>query len=387
MKALTYQGVKNVGVETVDDPEIHASDDIIVKVTATAIDGADLLAYRGRIPGLKPGDVLGREFMGIVEETGSGVTQLAPGDRVVVPFVIACGHCRFCDRQLFAACDATSAAQDTRADNTRVYTGAALFGSGDLYGGVAGGQAEYVRVPRANAGPVKMPESLGDERVLFLGDSLPTAYQAVLNAGVEAGSSLAIFGAGPVGLMAAACARMLGVEALFMIDDNDDRLQFAADAYDAVPIRFDSGAAPAAKIIGLTDRYGVDAAIDAVGFDGQGNPAETMLTALRIETGSTYALRQAVAAVRRGGIVSIAGFYAGLGHGVPLGEIVEKGIAIKAGRAHVQRYMSRLLHFIEEDRLHPEAIVTHRLPLSDSAAAYHMLDQKHDACRKIVLTP
>lgn len=387
MKALTYLGTKEIRVDVLDDPRVRAPDDIIVKVTTAAISGSDLQAYRGRVPGMKPGDVMGREFVGIVQETGADVTRLVPGDRVVTPFVIACGHCRFCERRLFAACDATNAVLDTHLDNTHVYPGAAEFGLGDLWGGVAGGHAELVRVPRANTGPLKVPDGIDDEQAVMLGETLPTAYQAVLDAQAGPGTSLAIFGAGPVGLMAAACARMQQVSALYMVDDNEDRLRFAADAYGAVPVRFDTGAGAAAKIVALTDRYGVDAAIDTVGRDAKGNAAETMLTTLHLEAGSAHALRQAIAAVRRGGTLCVPAFYAGLGHGIPLGELYGKGLTLRVGRAHAQRYLPELLRFVQEGTLHPEAIITHRLPLSDAIGAYHKLDQQHDACLKIVLKP
>lgn len=387
MKALTYLGGKDIQVDDIADPRIHAPDDIIVKVTTAAISGADLQAYRGRVPGMKPGDVLGREFMGIVQETGADVSSLAPGDRVVVPFLISCGHCRFCERGLYAACDATNPARDTHHGAIHVYPGAAEFGHGESWGGFAGGHAELVRVPRANTGPMKVPDNLDDEQVVLLGETLPTAYQAVLDAQAGPGTSLAIFGAGPVGLMAAACARMRLVDALYIVDNNEDRLRFAADTYGATPVRFDTGAGAAAKIVALTDRYGVDAAIDAVGYDARGNVAESVLTSLHLEAGSAHALRQAIAAVRRGGTLCIAGFYTGLGHGIPLGEIFEKGLVIKAGRTHAHRHLPDLLRLVEEGALHPEAIITHRMPLANAPRAYHMFDQKHDACLKVVLKP
>jgi threonine dehydrogenase-like Zn-dependent dehydrogenase len=387
MRAITYQGIKDVRLDMVDDPEIHAADDIVLRVTATAIGGSDLHVYRGRIAGMNYGDILGREFMGIVEETGSDVTRVARGDRVVVPFVIACGHCRYCSMNLFAACQATNIARNTHLDNKQVHPGAALFGYGDLYGAIPGGQAEYVRVPRANVGPLKVPESLTDDRVLFLSDILPTAYQAVLNAGVGERSTLAIFGAGAVGLMAAACARMLGVQTLYLVDESEPRLQFAVDNYGAIPVHFGTGAVAAEKIIAHTAQYGVDAAIDAVGLEAKGSPAETMLTALKMEGSSAQALRQAIAAIRRGGILSVAGFYAGQIHGFPFGDIFDKGITVRGGQTHVQRYLPELLRFVEDGKLNPQAIVSHRLMLSQAAQAYHMLDQQHDGCRKVILTP
>ncbi len=387
MKALTYHGVKDVRVETVADPVLVAADDILLRVTATAICGSDLHLYRGKIPQMQAGDIIGHEFMGVVEDTGSQVSSVARGDRVVVPFVIACGQCYFCALNLFAACETTNEGRGAILNRKNIRSGAALFGYSHLYGGVPGGQAEYVRVPKANVGPFKVPGSLADERVLFLSDILPTGYQAVLNAGVGPGSTLAIFGAGPVGLMAAACARMLGVETIYMVDHHDYRLQFAAATYGVIPINFDEGDDAAETIIAQTSRRGVDAVIDAVGFEAKGSPAETVLTTLKIEGSSGKALRQCIAAVRRGGVISVPGVYAGFIHAFLFGDIFEKGLIIKTGQTHVQRYLPDLLRFIEEGRLHPDVIISHRLALSQAPAAYHMFDQQHDGCRKVVLTP
>jgi len=387
MQALTYHGTKDVRVDNVPDPVIEHPQDIVLRVTATAICGSDLHLYHGKIPETRPGDIIGHEFMGIVEETGSGVTRLARGDRVVVPFVIACGQCYFCAKNLFAACETTNDGRGALLNKKGLRPAAALFGYSHLYGGVPGGQAQYVRVPQADTGPCKVPGSLEDERVLFLSDILPTGYQAVLNAKVGPGDSLAIFGAGPVGLMAAACARMLGVETLFMVDHHDYRLRFAAEAYGAIPINFDIGDTPAETIIEATAGRGVDAVIDAVGFEAKGSAAESVLSTLKVETSSGAALRQCIAAVRRGGVISVPGLYAGFIHGFLFGDIFEKGLSIATGQTHVQRFMPELLQFVEEGRLNPEVIISHRMPLAQAPAAYHMFDQKHDDCRKVVLTP
>ena len=265
MKALVYHGSKDVRVETVKDPVLKEPDDSILRVTATAICGSDLHLYRGKVPGLESGDILGHEFMGEVVETGSAVTALKAGDRVVVPFVIACGECFFCGTRLFAACERTNTGRGTLLNAKGLRPGAALFGYTHLYGGVPGGQAEFVREPKANVGPIRIPDALSDEQVLFLSDILPTGYQAILNVEVGAGSNIAIFGAGPVGLMAAACARMLGVEGIIMVDHHEYRLEFAQRTYGAVPINFDKVDA-AEVIVEATHRRGVDAVIDAVGF-------------------------------------------------------------------------------------------------------------------------
>lgn len=385
MRALTFHGPRDLHVDTVPDPALLAPDDIIVRVTATAIAGADLHIYHGRLPGVAAGDILGHEFVGVVEETGRGVSKLRRGDRVAVPFVIACGQCFHCAMQLFASCSATN----TRAAGARQAASptAALFGFGAQFGGVAGGQAQYVRVPCADAGPLRLPEKLPDERALFLGNILATGYQAAHQAGLMPGSSVAIFGAGPVGLMTAACARLLGAEKLFMVDRLDYRLAFAQQAYGAVPVNFERVGDPAAFILQETHGGGVDAAIDAVGFEAQGSALEDALTTLGLEDSNGQALRRCMAAVRSGGTVSVPGMYAGLMHGFQLGEAFEKGISLRLGRTHVQRWLPRLLQHVERGDLKPEQIISHRLSLEQAPEGYHLFDEKLEECRKVVLTP
>ncbi len=310
MQALTYHGAHDVRVESVPDPVLVDADDIILRVTATAICGSDLHLYRGKIPQVKDGDIFGHEFMGVVEEVGADVHRVKKGDRVIVPFVIACGECFFCRMNLHAACETTNPGRGSILNKKPIPPGAALFGYSHLYGGVPGGQAEFVRVPRANVGPFGIPDGLDDEQVLFLTDILPTGYQAVVNAGVTPGSSLAIFGAGPVGLMAAACARLMGADSIFMVDHHPYRLAYARDTYGVIPINFDEIDDPAEWIIQMTPGYrGVDAVIDAVGFEAKGSTTETLLATLKLEMGSGKAVRQCIAAVRRGGIVSVPGVY------------------------------------------------------------------------------
>jgi threonine dehydrogenase-like Zn-dependent dehydrogenase len=386
MRALTYQGSHDVKVDTVPDPILQELDDVILKVTATAICGSDLHMYRGKIPAMKHGDILGHEFMGEVVEAGPGVTSLQKGDRVVVPFVIACGSCFFCDMQLFSACETTNPDRGTIMNKKNLRSGAALFGFSHMYGGVPGGQAEYVRVPKANVGPLKIPTNLADEQVLFLSDILPTGYQGVLNTGVGKGGSLAIFGAGPVGQMAAASARMLGIEQIFMVDHHQYRLDFARETYGVIPINFDKVDA-AEYIIDNTDGRGVDGVVDAVGFEAKGSAIETVMTDLKLEGSSGKALRQCIAAVRRGGMVSVPGVYAGFIHGFLFGDVFEKGIGFKAGQTHVQKFMPELLKAIEDGKLQPHAIISHRMSLEQAAEGYKMFDKKEDECRKIVLTP
>jgi len=386
MRALVYHSSKKVQVDTVPDPIIQEPDDIILKVTATAICGSDLHLYRGKVPGMKQGDIMGHEFMGIVADTGPAVTALKKGDRVVVPFVIACGTCFFCDMNLYAACETTNPDRGTIVNKKSLKPGAALFGFSHMYGGVPGGQAEYVRVPKANTGPIKIPDTLSDERVLFLSDILPTGYQAVLNANVKEGSTVAIYGAGPVGQMAAACAKMLGASRIFMVDHHPYRLDFAEKAYGVIPVNFEKMDA-AEFIIENTAHRGVDAVIDAVGFEAKGSTLETALTTMKLEGSSGHALRQCIASVRRGGMISVPGVYAGPIHGFLFGDIFEKGIGLKAGQTHVQRLMPELLGFIEQGKLHPDALISHRMSLSEAVKGYKMFDQKEDDCRKVVLTP
>ncbi|KPX27597.1 Glutathione-dependent formaldehyde dehydrogenase [Pseudomonas syringae pv. delphinii] len=388
MRALTYHGAHSVKVDSVPDPELQEADDIILRVTATAICGSDLHLYRGKIPTVEHGDIFGHEFMGIVEETGSAVTAVQKGDRVVIPFVIACGSCFFCNIDLFAACETTNTGRGAIMNKTSIPPGAALFGFSHLYGGIPGGQAEYVRVPKANVGPFKVPGTLADEKVLFLSDILPTAWQAVTNAGIGPGSSVAIYGAGPVGLMSAACAKMLGAERIFMVDHHAYRLAYAQKTYGVIPINFDDDDDPADTIIRQTPGMrGVDGVVDAVGFEAKGSTTETILATLKLEGSSGKALRQCIAAVRRGGVVSVPGVYAGFIHGFMFGDAFDKGLTFKMGQTHVHRFMPELLEHIEAGRLAPEAIISHRMSLEYAAKGYKLFDKKEEDCRKVILTP
>lgn len=388
MRALTYHGAHSVKVDTVPDPVIQDPEDIILQVTATAICGSDLHLYRGKIPSTEHGDIFGHEFMGIVVEAGSAVTSVQKGDRVVVPFVIACGTCFFCNHDLFAACETTNTGRGAIVNKKIIPPGAALFGFSHLYGGIPGGQAEYVRVPKANTGPFKVPSTLADEKVLFLSDILPTAWQAVTNAGIGQGSSVAIYGAGPVGLLAAACAKMLGAEKIFMVDHHAYRLAYAQQTYGVIPINFDKNDDPAQTILEQTlGNRGVDGVIDAVGFEAKGSTTETILTNLKLEGSSGKALRQCIAAVRRGGVVSVPGVYAGPIHGFLFGDAFDKGLTFRMGQTHVQKYLPELLGYIEQGKLTPEAIITHRLSLEQAAEGYKIFDKKEEDCRKVILTP
>ncbi|MCC8363370.1 glutathione-dependent formaldehyde dehydrogenase [Lysobacter sp. A6] len=387
MKALTYQGAHDVRVETVPDPTLEADDDILLRVTATAICGSDLHLYRGKVPGMKDGDILGHEFMGVVEDVGRGVTKLRKGDRVVVPFTISCGDCFFCERSLYAACETTNPGRGAILNKKEIRPGAGMFGYTHLYGGYSGGQAEFVRVPKGNVGPLKIPDGVEDEQVLFLSDILPTGYQAVLNAGVVEGSTVAIFGAGPVGMMAVACARMQGAERIFLIDHHDYRLAFARDAWGVETINFDIDEDPAELIVERMDYRGVDASIDAVGFEAKGSTVETTMANLKLEGGSGKSLRQCIAATRRGGTVSVPGVYSGFLHGFLFGDAFDKGLAFRMGQTHVQQHMPALLDHIMAGDLAPNMIITHRMPLTEAADGYRIFDKKEEDCRKVVLRP
>jgi threonine dehydrogenase-like Zn-dependent dehydrogenase len=393
MKALAYHGSRDVRVQEFPEPRIQADDDVVLRVTATAICGSDLHIYRGMIPRVEKGDILGHEFMGVVEEVGPEVGALRRGDRVVVPFVIACGECFFCERELYAGCETTNPQTGTLdgrgaiLNKKGIRSGAALFGYSHLYGGVPGGQAERVRVPKANVGPFRVPSTVDDEQVLFLSDILPTGYMAVLNAEVSRGSTVAIFGAGPVGLMAAMCAKQRGASTIYMVDHHPYRLEFAAEHYGAIPLDFDQIDDPAEEIVRATDRRGVDAVIDAVGFEAKGSLPDTVMTKLKLEGSAGTALRQCIAAVRRGGVVSVPGVYAGFIHAFLFGDAFEKGLTFRMGQTHVQRFLPELLALIEAGSLRPEEIISHRLPLAQAARGYDVFEAKEEKCRKVVLIP
>lgn len=336
---------------------------------------------------MKTGDIMGHEFMGIVEETGPAVTKLKRDDRVVVPFTISCGDCFFCKRKLFSACETTNPGEGALMNGKSIRKGSGMFGFSHLYGGYAGGQAEFVRVPKANVGPLVLPNGIADEKVLFLSDILPTGYQAVVDAGIVPGSTVAIFGAGPVGQMAAACARLLGAHKIFMVDHHPFRLQHAVKAYGVEPINFDEVDDPAQYIVDHTGMRGVDGSVDCVGFETKGSGIETTLTLVKDEGSSGHVIRQAIAATRRGGTVSLPGLYTGFIHAFMIGDAFEKGLTFKCGQTHVQRHMPKLLEHILASELHPDILISHRLSLADAAKGYKMFDEKEQDCRKVVLVP
>ncbi len=395
MKALTWQGTEDVQVREVVDPRIQQPTDAIVRVTSTAICGSDLHLYKVLGPFLKPGDVLGHEFMGIVEEVGSEVGHLKAGDRVVVPFTISCGHCWMCSRGLYAQCETTQ--------NRDQDKGASLFGYTSLYGAVPGGQAELVRVPHADFGPVKVPvDGHPDERYLYLSDILPTAWQGVKWADVPEGGSLVVVGAGPVGQLAIRSARQMGVEKIIALDLVPERLQRAQDSgalvLDVTRVKNIKEA-----VFDLTDGRGADSVVEAVGMEAHGNPvAEKMISAVgklpdplarasmkRAGLDRLEALHTAFDVVRRSGTVSISGVYGGMSDPMPMMQMFDKGIALRMGQCHVKQWTPELFDLVDQadDVLGLETLATHRLPLSEAAEAYKMFQTKSDGCQKVVLKP
>ena len=394
MQALTWQGKRDVRVEEVPDPRIEEPTDAIVRITSTAICGSDLHLYEVLGPYLKPGDVLGHEPMGIVEEVGAGVTRLKPGDRVVVPFNIACGSCWMCSRQLYAQCETTQVTAEGK--------GAALFGYTSLYGSVPGGQAEYLRVPHAEFGPVKVPESGPDEQWLYLSDILPTAWQAVKYADTPRGGTLAVFGLGPVGQFCARVGRHLGAERVIGLDVVPERLAMArrhgVEVLDVSQVDDVPG-----TLIDLVDGRGPDAVIDAVGMEAHGAPlgkiAQTAAGLLpdklagpmidKAGVDRLVVLKAALKAVRRGGTVSISGVYGGEVDPLPLMEMFDRGIQVRMGQCHVRRWTDEIIPLLasDDDPLGVTDLRTHRLPLAQAPQAYEMFQRKEDGCVKVVLAP
>jgi threonine dehydrogenase-like Zn-dependent dehydrogenase len=390
MRALCWRGTRDVRVESVPDPEILNPHDVIVRVTSTAICGSDLHLYDGMIPSLVAGDILGHEFMGEVVERGSAITNLGVGDRVVVPFTIACGACGSCRRELWSLCD-NSNPNAWLAAKLYGYSGSGLFGYSHIYGGYAGGQAEYVRVPFADVGPFKVPASLPDERVLLLSDILPTAYMAAENAGITRGSVVAVWGCGPVGLLTIACAYALGAERVIAIDRVESRLELARTRCRAETINFDDDDV-LASLRTMTAGRGPDACIDAVGMEAHGGGSfgaryDRAKTSVRLATDRLEALRQAIMACGKGGVVSIPGVYGGYLDKVPMGAAFAKGLTLRMGQTHVHRYMPRLLDMIERQALDPSFVISHTLTLDEAPSGYRLFLDKADGCTKVVLKP
>jgi threonine dehydrogenase-like Zn-dependent dehydrogenase len=394
MKALTWQGLNRVEITEVPDPVIEQPTDAVVRVTSTAICGSDLHLYGVLAPYLKPGDILGHEFMGIVEEVGSAVGDLSVGDRVVVPFNISCGHCWMCERGLFAQCETTQ--------NREQGKGASLFGYTSLYGAVPGGQAERVRVPHADFGPVKLPAEGEDERFLYLSDILPTAWQGVDYADVPEGGSLSVLGLGPVGQLAIRSARHRGIPDVIGVDLVPERLA-AARAAGAQTVDLSEVDDVAGALRDLTDGRGPDSVLEAVGMEAHGNPiAELAISAAsrlpkpiaraaieRVGIDRLDALYTAFEAVRRGGTVSISGVYGGMADPMPMMTMFDKGLTLRMGQCHVKQWTEELLEIAThaDDVLGLETLATHRVPLDQAPEMYETFQKKDDNCLKVVLKP
>lgn len=388
MKAVCWYGKHDVRVTDVPAPCIVNPKDAIIRVTSTAICGSDLHLYNGVIPTMQKGDILGHEFMGEVVEVGSEVEKIKSGDRVVVPFAIACGQCWFCHRGEYALCDNTNP-NAWMSDLAYGQHTAGLFGYSHMMGGYAGGQAEYVRVPCADVGPFKLENGFADEQVLFLTDIFPTGYQAAEYCNIQPGDTIAVWGCGPVGQFAMRCAFLLGAERVMAIDDVPERLEMARQA-GAQTLNFDDEAVYHALMI-ETGGVGPDACIDAVGLEAHGATVDAFYdrvkTAAYLVTDRAHALRQAIRTCRKGGTISIPGVYGGFIDKFPMGAAFAKGLTFKMGQTHVQRYLPRLMKHIEDGDIDPSFVITHRFPLRQADEAYRTFHEKKDECIKVVLKP
>lgn len=393
MKANCWHGKHDVRVEQVPDPGILNPRDAIVKITSSAICGSDLHLYNGVIPAMQQGDILGHEFMGEVVELGSalgsGDGALKVGDRVVVPFPIACGHCFFCEQKLFSVCE-NSNPNAYLAEKLWGHSGAGIFGYSHLTGGYAGGQAEYARVPYADVGPLKVPFDLKDEQVLFLSDILPTGYMAAEACDIRPGHVVAVWGCGPVGQFAIQSAYLLGAERVIGIDHYPERLRMAREQSGAETIDFDQTDVLEA-LKQMTGGRGPDACIDAVGMEAHGAGIvyayDRIKQAMMLETDRPTALREALLACRNGGVVSVPGVYGGVSDKIPFGAVMNRSLTIKTGQTHVQRYMEPLLERIQKGELDPSVIITHHMALDDAPRGYDIFMKKQEHCVKVVLHP
>ena len=388
MKALTWHGKHDIRCESVPDPEIEDGRDAIIKVTACAICGSDLHLFNGVMPDMHSGDIMGHETMGEVVEVGKDNRKLKVGDRVVVPFTISCGECFFCKRGFFSGCERSNP-DPSKVTKMWGNSPAGLFGYTHLLGGYSGGQAEYLRVPFADVGCLKIPNGMADEKVVFLSDILPTGYMAAENCGIQPGDTIAVWGCGPVGLFAIRSAQLLGAERVIAIDRFPERLR-KAESIGAEPLDYESTDVQEA-LRDATGGRGPDACIDAVGMEahlhGIVGAYDRAKQALRLSTERPGVLRQAIQACRKGGTVSVPGVYGAFVDKLPFGSIVNKAITIKSGQTHVQRYMRPLLERIERGELDPSFVVSHRLSLDDAPRGYEMFKHKEAECVKVVLKP
>lgn len=375
MRAILYEGVKSVKVRNVGDPELKNDDDIIVKVTSTAICGSDLHLIHGMVPNMPLGYILGHETMGIVKEAGKGVQKVKRGDRVIIPFPVSCGHCWYCEHDLWSQCDNSNA-------NGEV---GGILGYSKTYGGYDGGQAEYLRVPYANVGPTLIPEELADEQVLFLTDILPTSYWGVENGGVKKDDTVVVLGCGPVGLLTIKWAFFHGAKRVIAVDYIDYRLEHA-QKYGAETVNFEQHDNTGEYIKEIT-HGGADVVIDCVGMDGKMTTFEMIETALKLQGGSKSAIEIATQAVRKGGTVSMVGVYGARYNMFPLGDFFARNITLKMGQCPAHTYVPRILDLIKEGKFDATDIITHRLSLDQGEHAYEIFDKKLDNCIKVVLKP
>jgi threonine dehydrogenase-like Zn-dependent dehydrogenase len=387
MKANCWMGTRSVAVQQVPDPKILNPRDAIVKITSTAICGSDLHLYNGFVPTMKRGDVLGHEFMGQIVEVGRAVKNLAIGDRVVVPFPIACGHCLQCERELYSLCE-NSNPNAWMAEKMWGYSPCGIFGYSHILGGYAGGQAEYARVPFADIGPIRVPDHLEDDQVLFLSDIFPTGYMAAEACQIQPGDVVAVWGCGPVGQFAIASAYMLGAERVIAIDRFPYRMRIARERARAETINYEE-VDVFETLKDMTGGRGPDHCIDAVGMEGHApgvwGAYDRVKTNLMLETDRPPALRQAILACRSGGTVSVAGVYSGFIDKFPMGAIVNRSLTIKSGQTHVHRYLRPLLDRIARGDIDPSFVITHRLRLDDAPQGFGMFNDKQDDCLKVVL--
>ena len=385
MKALVFHRPKHVEVNDVPDPKLEHAQDVILRVTASAICGSDLHIYNGFFPQVKD-LVLGHEFMGVVEDVGRDVTKISRGDRVVVPFPVACGACFFCQRDLPGHCQNSNPKHYGPEGGLLSQKGGGLFGYTDLYGGYSGGQAEYVRVPYANFGPRKVSDNFQDEEVLFLTDIFPTGYSAIDWAGVKGGETVAVFGCGPVGLMAQKVAWLRGAKRVIGVDIQEYRLTTARKTAKSETINA-AETDPIEAIRELTEGHGADVCVDAVGMEADRNLGDKLANVWHGQIGSIKALKNCISAVRRGGFVSVVGVYGIPYDAFPLGQIFDKGIKMAFGQAPVHKYIDELIGLLENGKIRLDDIITHRMPLSEAPDGYDIFCEKKDDCVKVVLKP
>ncbi|HWR14299.1 MAG TPA: zinc-dependent alcohol dehydrogenase [Terriglobales bacterium] len=389
MKALCWYGAEDVRVETVPDPKILNPRDAIIKITKTAICGSDLHLYNGYMPTLEQGDILGHEFMGEVVEVGPGVKNLQVGDRVVVPFTIACGKCFFCGHDLWSLCD-NSNPNAWIAESLMGYSPSGLFGYTHMTGGYAGGQAQYARVPFADVGPLKIPNGISDEKVLFLSDIFPTGYMGAENCNIQPGDTVAIWGCGPVGQFAIRSAKMLGAERVIAIDKVPERLRLAEEG-GAEVINADEVDNILTVLRDMTANRGPDSCMDAVGMEASGHSlpyvVDNVKQKLRVQFDRPQVFRECVMACRKGGTISVPGVYGGFVDKVPLGAVMNKGLTLKTGQTHMMRYMKPLLERVERGEIDPSFVISHVLPIDEAPRGYQIFRDKQENCTKVVLDP